>query len=149
MSKLEELEERIADPDAGLELKPDVEERLTRSSKLPRESLITAADMRKQLGHKATEKKYKPTKVEAALGVVAGPVVAGTKYAYRHSGKPVKAKIKKAWKKYKPTKAEAALGVVTGPVIGGAKYLHRKMKNPNTQVEAAVTAPYKQMKIGD
>ena len=62
MSKLEELEERIADPDAGLELKPDVEERLTRSSKLPRESLITAADMRKQLGHKATEKKYKPTK---------------------------------------------------------------------------------------
>lgn len=47
---IEELEERMADPDAGLELKPEVEERLTRSSKLPRESLITAADMRKQLG---------------------------------------------------------------------------------------------------
>jgi len=47
---IEELEERMADPDAGLELKPDVKERLARSSKLPRESLITAADMRKQLG---------------------------------------------------------------------------------------------------
>lgn len=47
---IEELEERMADPDAGLELKPDVEERLTRSSQLQRESLITAADMRKRLG---------------------------------------------------------------------------------------------------
>lgn len=47
---IEELEERMADPDAGLELKPDVEERLARSSELPRESLITAADMRKRLG---------------------------------------------------------------------------------------------------
>jgi dCTP deaminase len=47
---IEELEERMADPDAGLELKPDIEERLTRSSKLPRESLISAADLRKQLG---------------------------------------------------------------------------------------------------
>ncbi len=46
---IEELEERMADPDAGLELKPDVEERLLRSLKLPRESLITAADMRKRL----------------------------------------------------------------------------------------------------
>ena len=46
---IEELEERMADPDAGLELKPDVEERLLRSLKLPPESLITAADMRKRL----------------------------------------------------------------------------------------------------
>jgi dCTP deaminase len=47
---IEELGERMADPDAGLELKPEVEERLARSSKLPRKSLILAADMRKQLG---------------------------------------------------------------------------------------------------
>lgn len=47
---IEELEERMADPDAGSELRPEVEERLARSSRLPRESLITAADMRKQLG---------------------------------------------------------------------------------------------------
>jgi len=47
---IEELEDRMADPDAGLDLKPDVEERLGRSSKLPRESLIAAADMRKRLG---------------------------------------------------------------------------------------------------
>lgn len=47
---IEELEERMADPDAGLELKPEVEEKLAHSLKLPRESLITAADMRKRLG---------------------------------------------------------------------------------------------------
>lgn len=46
---IEELEERMADPDEGLELKPDIEKKLTRSSKLPRTSLISAADMRKQL----------------------------------------------------------------------------------------------------
>lgn len=47
---IEELEERMADPDEGLELKPDVEKRLTRSSKLPRSSLLSPADMRKKLG---------------------------------------------------------------------------------------------------
>lgn len=47
---IEELEERMTDPDAGLELKSEVEERLARSSRLPRESLITAADMRRHLG---------------------------------------------------------------------------------------------------
>lgn len=47
---IEELEERMADPDAGLDLKSGVAERLARSSELPRESLITAADMRKRLG---------------------------------------------------------------------------------------------------
>lgn len=40
----------MAVPDAGLELKPEVEERLASSSKLPHKSLISAADMRKQLG---------------------------------------------------------------------------------------------------
>jgi dCTP deaminase len=47
---IEELEEKMADPDVGIELKPEVEKRLIRSSKLPRKSLISAADMRKQLG---------------------------------------------------------------------------------------------------
>jgi len=47
---IEELQERMSDPDAGLELKPEVEERLARSSRLPPESLISAADMRKRLG---------------------------------------------------------------------------------------------------
>lgn len=40
--------ERMADPDAGLELKPEVEERLARLLKLPRKSLLSAAEIRKQ-----------------------------------------------------------------------------------------------------
>lgn len=47
---IEELEERMADPDADLELRADVEERLLRSSKLPRGSLMSASEMRKKLG---------------------------------------------------------------------------------------------------
>ncbi len=47
---IEELEERIVDPDSGLELKSDIEKRLAHSLKLRRSSLISAADMRKRLG---------------------------------------------------------------------------------------------------
>jgi len=46
---IEELGELIADPDAELELKPDVEKRLVHSSKLPRSSLISFAEMRRRL----------------------------------------------------------------------------------------------------
>lgn len=46
---IEELEERIADPDEGLELKPDVQDKITRSLNLPRDSYISASDMRKRL----------------------------------------------------------------------------------------------------
>lgn len=46
---LEELEERIADPDEGLEIKSDIRKRILRSSKLPHKSLISAAEMRKRL----------------------------------------------------------------------------------------------------
>jgi hypothetical protein len=37
------------DPDEGLELSPEVKERLERSKKLPHESLLSATEMRKQL----------------------------------------------------------------------------------------------------
>lgn len=47
---IEELEERITDPDSGLELSPDIEKRLIRSLKVPRSSLISPAEMRKRLG---------------------------------------------------------------------------------------------------
>jgi dCTP deaminase len=47
---IEELEEGIVDPDSGLELKPDIEKRLISSLKLPRNSLISAPEMRKRLG---------------------------------------------------------------------------------------------------
>lgn len=47
---IEELEERMADPDEGLELKPEIEKKLIRTSKSSRDSLISAPDMRKKLG---------------------------------------------------------------------------------------------------
>lgn len=47
---IEELEERLPDPDEGLELRPEVEEKLLRSSRLPRSSLISADEARKKLG---------------------------------------------------------------------------------------------------
>jgi len=47
---IEELEERMGDPDEGLELKPEIEKKLIRTSKSSRDSLISAPDMRKKLG---------------------------------------------------------------------------------------------------
>lgn len=46
---IEELEERLPDPDEGLELRPEVEDRLLRSAGLPRSSLISADEIRKRL----------------------------------------------------------------------------------------------------
>ena len=46
---IEELEERLLDPDAGLELRPKREERLLRSSKLKHSSLISANEVLKKL----------------------------------------------------------------------------------------------------
>ena len=46
---LEELEEALPDPDEGLELKPEVEERLLRSSNLSRDFFISAGEIRKKL----------------------------------------------------------------------------------------------------
>lgn len=47
---IEELQESILDPDSGLELKPDIEKRLSDSLNLPRSSLLSAPEMRKRLG---------------------------------------------------------------------------------------------------
>jgi len=46
---VEELEEKLPDPDEGLELKPEVEERLRQSLQIPRDSLVSIHDMRKKL----------------------------------------------------------------------------------------------------
>jgi dCTP deaminase len=46
---IEELEENLPDPDEGLELKPEVKERLLRSSKLSREFLIPPTAIRKKI----------------------------------------------------------------------------------------------------
>lgn len=46
---IEELEESLPDPDEGLELKPEVEERLLRSSGLDRGFFISAGEIRKKL----------------------------------------------------------------------------------------------------
>jgi len=50
---IEELEERISDPDEGLELRPEIAERLVRSSKLPHSSLLSASDMLRKLNTSA------------------------------------------------------------------------------------------------
>lgn len=46
---IEELEERLPDPDEGLDLKPEIKERLAKSSELSRSSLLTASEFRKKL----------------------------------------------------------------------------------------------------
>lgn len=46
---IEELEERLPDPDEGLELRREVEDRLLRSSRLPHSSLLSADEVRKKL----------------------------------------------------------------------------------------------------
>lgn len=47
---IEELEESLPDPDIGFEIKPEIVERLQRSSALPRRSLISIEKIRKELG---------------------------------------------------------------------------------------------------
>jgi dCTP deaminase len=46
---IEELEEKLPDPDEGLELRPEVEERLRRSLVAPRDSLLSIDAMRNKL----------------------------------------------------------------------------------------------------
>ena len=46
---IEELEEALPDPDEGLELKPEVEDRLLRSSNLPRDFFLSAEGIHKKL----------------------------------------------------------------------------------------------------
>lgn len=46
---VEELEEKLPDPDEGLELKPEVQNRLRQSLQIPRDSLLSVHDMRKKL----------------------------------------------------------------------------------------------------
>lgn len=47
---LEELQEMLRDPDEGLELKPEVRERLLRSQKAPTSAFISMSELRKKLG---------------------------------------------------------------------------------------------------
>jgi len=47
---IEELEEKLPDPDEGLELRPEIEERLTRSFATPERSLVSVDDIRRKLG---------------------------------------------------------------------------------------------------
>lgn len=46
---IEELEEALPDPDEGLELKPEVEDRLLQSAKLPRDFFVSGGEIRKKL----------------------------------------------------------------------------------------------------
>ena len=46
---LEEFEENLPDPDEGLELRPEIKEKLLRSSKLPRNLLLSPAEIPKKL----------------------------------------------------------------------------------------------------
>lgn len=45
----EELEESLPDPDEGIELRPEIKDRLKKSIRLPRSSLLSAAEMRNKL----------------------------------------------------------------------------------------------------
>ena len=47
---IEELEESLPDPDVGFEIRPEIIERLQRSSALPRRALISIEKIRKELG---------------------------------------------------------------------------------------------------
>jgi len=47
---IEELEESLPDADAGLEIRPEIIERLQKSSALPRRTLVSIEKIRKQLG---------------------------------------------------------------------------------------------------
>jgi len=46
---IEELEENLPDPDEALELRPEIKERLLRSSRLPRNFFVSPAEIRKKL----------------------------------------------------------------------------------------------------
>lgn len=46
---VEELEEKLPDPDEGLELRPEVESRLRQSLQIPKDSLLSVHDMRNKL----------------------------------------------------------------------------------------------------
>lgn len=46
---IEDLEESLPDPDEGLELRPEIKERLLKSSKLPRNCLLSPAEILKKL----------------------------------------------------------------------------------------------------
>jgi len=46
---IQELQERLPDPDEGLELKPEIEERLRQSLATPQDSLLSIDDIRKAL----------------------------------------------------------------------------------------------------
>ena len=47
---IEELEESLPDPDIGFEIRPEIIERLQKSSALPRRALISIEKIRKELG---------------------------------------------------------------------------------------------------
>ncbi|MBA7563236.1 dCTP deaminase, dUMP-forming [subsurface metagenome] len=46
---IEELEESLPDPDEGLELRPEIRDRLKQSSKLPHDSLVSIDEIRRRL----------------------------------------------------------------------------------------------------
>ncbi len=46
---IEELEESLPDPDEGLELRPEIKDRLKKSIRLPRSSLVSADEIRRKL----------------------------------------------------------------------------------------------------
>ena len=46
---IEELEESLPDPDEGLELRPEIKDRLKKSTRLPRSSLVSADEIRRKL----------------------------------------------------------------------------------------------------
>jgi dCTP deaminase len=46
---IEEFEENFPDPDEGLELRPEIKERLLKSSRLPRDYLLSPAEIMKKL----------------------------------------------------------------------------------------------------
>lgn len=48
---VEELRERLPDPDEGLEVRPEVEERLRQSLRVPRSALLAIDDIYKKLGN--------------------------------------------------------------------------------------------------
>jgi len=46
---IEELEEGLPDPDEGLELRPEIKDRLNQSSRIPHSSLVSAEEIRRRL----------------------------------------------------------------------------------------------------
>ena len=46
---IEELEEHLPDPDQGMRIRAEVQDKLMKSGDIPRDSLISLADMRKRI----------------------------------------------------------------------------------------------------